>query len=113
MHLVAKNSHLHFSTSRLLVSLAIDADNEPLSHSSLEQIMLAIHIAAEINQRWSELEQLPSLDRLHVLESLIARHVLTSGSCCTATYMPNDDLYSDFDSRRIENSEHTWSKSDD
>lgn len=62
--------------------------------------MLALQIAAEINQRWAELAQLPSLDRLHMLESLVERHVLATGPCCSSNYascyegIPNDfDLH--------------------
>ena len=50
--------------------------------------MLAIQIAAEINQRWAELAQLPSLDRLHMLETLVERHVLATGPCCSSNYAP-------------------------
>lgn len=58
--------------------------------------MLAIRIAAEINQRWTELEKLESLDRLHVLETLIERHVLATGPCCSSSYIPSYEGTSDF-----------------
>jgi hypothetical protein len=68
--------------------------------------MLAIQIAAEINQRWSELEQLPTIDRLHMLESLVERHVLATGPCCTSTYVPSyEGSCIDFDSRRMNDEE--------
>jgi hypothetical protein len=54
--------------------------------------MLAIQIAAEINQRWSELEKLESLDRLHVLETLVERHVLATGPCCSSHYAPYHEV---------------------
>ena len=58
--------------------------------------MLAIEIAAEINQRWTELAQLPSLDRLHKLETLVERHVLATGPC--SSYMPSyEGTPNDFD----------------
>jgi hypothetical protein len=63
--------------------------------------MLAIRIAAEINQRWSEFEQLPSLDRLHILESLVERHVLATGPCCSFSYVPSYEGAYAFDPRRI------------
>ena len=64
--------------------------------------MLAIQIASEINQRWSELEQLPSLVRLHVLESLVERHVLATGPCCSSAYVPSYEGTSDLDSHRVD-----------
>ncbi len=59
--------------------------------------MLAIQIAAEVNRRWHELEQLESLDRLHVLETLVERHVLATGPNCSSNYVPNYEANSDFD----------------
>ncbi len=67
--------------------------------------MLAIQIASEINQRWSELEKLSSLDRLHVLESLVERHVLATGPCCSSTYVPSYEGTSDFDSHRVDDAD--------
>jgi len=61
--------------------------------------MLATHIATEINQRWEELAQLPDRDRARKLESLIERHVLATGPCCSATYLPKDEDFPDFASR--------------
>jgi len=58
--------------------------------------MLAIQVAAEINQRWHELEKLPSLDRLHVLETLVERHVLATGPCCSPNYEPSYERTSEF-----------------
>ena len=58
--------------------------------------MLAIQIAAEINHRWSELEKLESLDRLHVLETLIERHVLATGPGCSSSYVPSYEINSEF-----------------
>lgn len=68
--------------------------------------MLALRIAAEINQRWSELEQLPSLDRLHMLESLIERNVLATGPGCSFSYVPSYEDASDFDDDRGECCQH-------
>ena len=64
--------------------------------------MLALQIAAEINQRWDELEKLSSLDRLHVLETLIERNILATGPCCSSSYVPSYQCTSDFDSRPME-----------
>jgi len=61
--------------------------------------MLASHIAAEINQRWTELEQLPVLQRQKALESLVERHVLATGPCSTGAYVPSFEEYSDLASR--------------
>ena len=61
--------------------------------------MLAHHVASEINQRWNELAQLPDRDRIQKLESLIERHVLATGPCCSATYLPKDDDFPNFASR--------------
>jgi hypothetical protein len=72
--------------------------------------MLAIRIAAEINRRWCELDQLPSLDRLHRIESLIERHVLASGPCCTFSYVPSYEGDSDFEPRRIDDDTDSDSK---
>ena len=58
--------------------------------------MLAIQIAAEINQRWSELEKLERIDRLHVLETLIERHVLATGPCCSSHYAPYQEVATEF-----------------
>ena len=63
--------------------------------------MLAIQIAAEINRRWIELEKLESLDRLHVLETLIERHVLATGPCCSSNYVPSYESNSNFDTRSV------------
>jgi hypothetical protein len=59
--------------------------------------MLAIQIAAEISQRWTELERLSILDRLHVLETLVERHVLATGPCSSSHYVPSYECASDFD----------------
>jgi hypothetical protein len=61
--------------------------------------MLSIQIAAEINQRWSELEKLESLDRLHVLETLVERHVLATGPCSSSHYVTSYEANSEFHSR--------------
>lgn len=61
--------------------------------------MLAIQIAAEINHRWSELEKLSGVDRLHVLETLVERHVLATGPCSSSRYVPSYECISEFDSR--------------
>jgi hypothetical protein len=58
--------------------------------------MLAIQIAAEINHRWLELEKLESLDRLHVLETIVERHVLATGPCCSSSYVPSYEVASEF-----------------
>ncbi len=64
--------------------------------------MLAIHIAAEINQRWDELQHLSSIDRLHVLETLVERHILATGPCCSSNYVPSYDDHTSFHSHRAD-----------
>lgn len=63
--------------------------------------MLATQIAYEINERWLELDQMTSLDRLHVLESLVERHILATGPCSSSSYVPNFGDASDFVSRGL------------
>lgn len=61
--------------------------------------MLANHVASEINQRWNELNRLTDGERVQKLESLIERHVLATGPCCSETYLPKSDDFPDFAAR--------------
>ena len=57
--------------------------------------MLAEHCAAEINRRWLELEQLPSLQRMQKLESILERHILATGGNSTYSHLPDFDEHAD------------------
>lgn len=61
--------------------------------------MLATQVAAEINQRWEEFENLSEFDRLRKLESLVERHLLATGPSCSETYFQTSSDFPDFAAR--------------